>query len=250
MSESAEATVYEYKELSSTNSQMRHLMKSEPMEELSVVMTHYQTAGRGQAGNGWESERGMNLLMSVLLHPCTIEVHKQFGVSQAVSLAVAEAVRSFGINGVCVKWPNDIYIDDKKVAGILIEHSIMGATLADSVVGIGLNVNQLRFVSNAPNPVSMAQQLGHPIDLFEVFERVMTHLTQQYERLLNGDEHGLTADYHQLMWRADSQLHRFKDDAGEFDASIAGVDDIGRLVLMLPGGDHRAYGFKEVAYMG
>ncbi len=125
-------------------------------EEDVVVWADYQTAGKGQGTNSWESERGKNLTFSVLLHPQDIPANKQFSISMLVSLALCEALGQH-IGDLSIKWPNDIYWRNAKIAGILIEHRISGSLIRDSIIGIGLNVNQRHFLSDAPNPVSLWQ---------------------------------------------------------------------------------------------
>lgn len=245
---SSEGILY-YDELPSTNHQLRQLMREHPLDEMTVVVAGFQQAGRGQAGNSWESERGKNLLMSLLLYPQFVEIIHQFGISAVVSLAVVDALKGFGIGNVKVKWPNDIYIDDRKVAGILIEHSIMGPVLSDSIVGIGLNVNQTQFLSDAPNPVSMCQVTGTEFSLTGVFEKLMDCMVNRYQQLMDDGELGLMTEYCSAMWRADGQMHSFKDDTGCFDAKIDGVDEIGRLRLMTASGEVKVFGFKEVTYL-
>jgi BirA family biotin operon repressor/biotin-[acetyl-CoA-carboxylase] ligase len=238
-----------YDELTSTNLQLRQLMREHSLDEMSVVVAAFQQAGRGQAGNSWESERGKNLLMSLLLYPQFVEIMHQFGVSAVVSLAVVDALKAFGIDNVKVKWPNDIYINDRKVAGILIEHSIMGPVLSDSIVGIGLNVNQARFLSDAPNPVSMCQVTGTELSLTVVFDKLMDCMVNRYQQLMDEGDLGLMKEYCSAMWRADGQLHSFKDETGCFEAKIDGVDEIGRIRLMTDSGEVRVFGFKEVTYL-
>lgn len=240
---------YYYEELHSTNSQLKQLLSNNELEEMSIVMTAFQTAGRGQVGNSWESEKGKNILMSLLLKPHFIEIQQQFALSQCISLAVADTLEAFGIENVKVKWPNDIYIDNKKVAGILIENNIKGALLSESIVGIGLNVNQTTFVSNAPNPVSMAQVIGTSLELTDLFEKLMAQITCRYEQLINNEFETIDREYKAKMWRADNQLYAFKDTKGTFQAKIEGVNSIGQLCLLLPDGEKRVYGFKEVEYI-
>ncbi|MDE5927427.1 MAG: biotin--[acetyl-CoA-carboxylase] ligase, partial [Duncaniella sp.] len=122
-----------------------------------VVMAREQTAGRGQRGNSWEAEPGCNITLSLLLRPEGLHPARQFVISQAVSLAIADLVSHFVAAPVSIKWPNDIYVDDRKICGILIENTITGTSIDRTIVGIGLNVNQTEFRSDAPNPVSMRQ---------------------------------------------------------------------------------------------
>ena len=119
-----------------------------------VIYTDFQSAGKGQPGNAWESSKGMNLLFSVMLHPIQVHMDELFLISQLVSVAIKNALDEYTTN-ITIKWPNDIYWNDKKLAGILIENSLQGNKIMSVVIGIGLNVNQKLFLSNAPNPVSL-----------------------------------------------------------------------------------------------
>ena len=128
------------------------------------VVADYQTAGKGCGTNSWESERGKNLTFSVMLHPVEIPASGQFRISEAVSVALCTTLEAYIYNKVEIKWPNDIYVGDQKICGILIENRLQGSTIMNSIVGIGLNVNQQIFRSDAPNPVSMYQLVGHEMD--------------------------------------------------------------------------------------
>lgn len=141
-----------------------------------VVVADYQTAGKGQGNNSWESERGKNLLFSVLYHPQRIPANRQFHISMAVSLAIADALGEH-IGDVSIKWPNDIYWRNAKICGILIENRLLGQTIRDSIIGVGVNVNQRQFHSNAPNPVSLWQIHGHETDLELLLQSILDKFT-------------------------------------------------------------------------
>ena len=152
-------------ETDSTNRWLRDYALSQPEGDY-VVVSEYQTAGRGCGTNSWESERGKNLTFSLLIHPTEITADCQFRISEAVSLALCETLDAYVTDRqVSVKWPNDIYVDDCKICGMLIENRLRGRLMTDSIIGIGLNVNQQEFFSDAPNPVSLVQLLGHEVAL-------------------------------------------------------------------------------------
>ena len=134
-----------------------------------VVVADYQTAGRGCGTNRWESERGKNLLFSVMLHPENVPANRQFQISRAISLAIVDALGEW-VGDLSIKWPNDIYWRNGKLAGILIENSLQGSMIRDSIIGVGLNVNQRAFHSDAPNPVSMYQLTGQETDIGRDFK--------------------------------------------------------------------------------
>ena len=233
-----------------------------------VVVAEYQTAGRGCGSNTWESERGKNLTFSVLLHPTEIPADCQFRISEAVSVAICETLEAMlrppRLAGtpparlaacyrrdartqegkvVTIKWPNDIYVGDKKICGILIENQLRGRLISDSIVGIGLNVNQTVFTSDAPNPVSLAQLTGHEEDREALLQAFLQRLSVTMEM----ESEALMEAYRSRLYRREG-FHRFSDSLGEFEAKVMNVLDDGRLVLLDTEGKARMYAFKEVMF--
>ena len=226
----------------STNAELRRL---NPAANVAVWAEH-QTAGRGQRGNVWLSRPGCNLLLSAAWHPTGLKPARQFALSMAAALAVADTLAFHGI-AAKVKWPNDIYVDNRKICGILIENAV-GVTLERSIIGIGLNVNQLEFPPSLPNPVSMRQLTGRRHNRHEV----ATTLLGALERLLPMAETeegaaSLHSLFMQRMWRGDGLPHPFRDTAtGErFMAAIEGVLPSGLLCLT----GRAPYAFKEVEFL-
>lgn len=235
--------------IDSTNNYVKS--HAEELESPTMVVAAEQTAGRGQRGNSWESEPGANLTFSAFVRLQTVPARRQFAVSEAVAIAVADTLAESGIEAK-VKWPNDIYVADDKICGILIEHAILGTDLTHTIVGAGINVNQQRFVSPAPNPVSMRQLLGRDIPLADVRDAMMRHLETAFTRVV--DEDGrmrVHEEFVKRLWRGDGKAYPFRDTAtGEtFEAEIAGVDPDGPLHLRLPGGEQREYLFKQVEFL-
>jgi BirA family biotin operon repressor/biotin-[acetyl-CoA-carboxylase] ligase len=212
-----------------------------------VIRAEYQSGGRGQRGNRWASERGRNLIFSVVLQPQGVVVERQFYISKIVSVALVRALTDFGI-GATVKWPNDIYIGNRKTAGILIENDLMGSGIARSVVGIGLNVNQMEFDPALPNPTSLALAAGREIDREAVFERILHHLATWYT-LLEGQKFAeIDAEYTASLYRK-SGPHPFREPGGDvFQASIADVLPGGELVLERADGMRKSYLFKKIEF--
>lgn len=232
----------------STNLYLRQIVESNPtVEEGLVIWTDFQIAGRGQQGNSWESEEKKNLLMSLLLCPQSINAQQQFVISQVVSLGILDVLNSIQ-EGFTVKWPNDIYYQDKKVAGILIENDLSGKTIYNSIVGIGLNVNQDRFLSDAPNPISLKQITGEELDR----EAVMTHMLDRiffyYEMALSGEKEYIHQRYMDSLYRRDG-YHLFSDPQKEFHARIHNIDLTGMLTLKEKNGEERTFAFKEVEFI-
>ena len=221
-----------------------------------VIVAEYQTAGKGCGSNTWESEKGKNLTFSVLLHPTEIRAKWQFRISEAVSVALCETLeqlfRALGPTGsfpdsveqeVTIKWPNDIYVGDRKICGILIENRLKGSTISDSIVGIGLNVNQREFRSDAPNPVSICQLTGEETDREALLQAFLKELSKAMEM----EPEALTEAYHRRLYRREG-MHRFSDSQGVFEAKVLNVLDDGRLVLLDAEGKARMYAFKEVVF--
>ena len=209
-----------------------------------VVVAEYQTAGKGCGSNTWESERGKNLTFSVLLHPTEIPADCQFRISEAVSVAICEVLENLGALEVTIKWPNDIYVGDRKICGILIENQLRGRLISDSIVGIGLNVNQTEFRSDAPNPVSLAQLTGHEEDREALLQAFLLQLS---DTMAMAPE-ALIEAYRSRLYRREG-IYPFSDKEGTFEAKVLNVLDDGRLVLLDTEGKARMYAFKEVQFL-
>lgn len=221
------------------------------MEGTTMVAARSQSAGRGQRGNSWEAEPGCNLTLSVFLRPpMGFHPRSQFSISEAVALGVADTLGLFGIEA-AVKWPNDIYVGDRKIAGILIEHSLLGPSIQHTIAGIGLNVNQERFLSPAPNPVSMTNVAGRRFSLAEVRERLAENLERRFEETWDPKKReNLHTEFQRRMWRGDGRAWPFRDRAsGEtFKACIENVEPSGMLNLRTDS-ELRSYAFKEVEFL-
>ena len=233
----------------STNTYLSRLAATLPGG--TVIYTPSQTAGRGQKGNSWESEDGKNLTFSLLLKFPPVKARDQFYLSEAASLAVVEALAAEAGEGFTVKWPNDVYWQDKKVCGMLIENSLNGTDIATSIVGIGINVNQERFVSDAPNPVSLINITGREHDLEALLKQVCSSIEQMVESL--GDDtarQDLHRRYMAALYRNDGAKHPFEDASGHrFMATIAGIAPDGTLTLRHEDGICHDYLFKEVKHI-
>ncbi len=223
-------------ETDSTNQWMKHHLSDTDF----CVVADYQTAGRGCGSNTWESERGQNLLFSVLLHPLSVPASKQFHISMAVSVAISEALEQY-IGDVSIKWPNDIYWRNGKICGILIEQTLKGTAIRECIVGVGLNVNQRAFHSSAPNPVSLWQISGQPTDRMLLLNDIL----QRLQRLMAED---VRQRYLQRLYRRRG-FHPYTDARGAFMAEITGIEDDGHLLLRDDSGHERRYAFKEVQFV-
>jgi BirA family biotin operon repressor/biotin-[acetyl-CoA-carboxylase] ligase len=213
-----------------------------------VVVTKEQTAGRGQRGNSWESAPGKNLTFSMVLRPEKISARRQFELSMVVSLAIVNVLDRY-VENVSIKWPNDIYVGDKKICGILIENTLSETQIARSIVGVGLNVNQDQFVSDAPNPVSLKQLTDTEYDLTELMQEFANEIVGELKAYENDVEvENLRSDYMSRLWRGDG-FYPYLEAATErqFDARIVDISPMGVLTLEEHDGKQSSYAFKEVA---
>ena len=234
-------------ETNSTNSYLDELCNNSSVEELTSVYTDFQTAGRGQRGNSWESEAGKNLLFSFVVYPEFLEAHRQFYLSQVTALALHDVLSSY-TEGISIKWPNDIYWKDKKICGTLIENDLTGIHISRSISGTGVNLNQERFLSDAPNPVSLCQITGNQYNPREILEQIMEKVTEYYQLLKENRTEVQETRYKEALYRKEG-LHLFRDKDGDFRARIADIEPNGRLILEDEDGQTRGYLFKEVEYI-
>ena len=198
-------------------------------DEMVVVSTDWQTAGRGQGTNRWESERGKNLLFSLMARPSFVAVQQQFALSMAGALAIKTVLDRFTPD-IRIKWPNDIYWCDRKISGTLIETSLARGQISRFVYGIGLNVNQQRFLSDAPNPVSLVQITGQPLSPMPLLNCIVQSFLQQLQLVQEGKTPLITARYNASLFRS-AGFHLYSDEQGLFEAEVVGVETNGLITL-------------------
>lgn len=239
------------KETDSTNNYLKNILLEQKLEEGTTVSTDFQTAGKGQRGNSWESEIGKNLSFSIVLYPEMIKANEQFIISQIVSLAVANYLKyetdETGINDITIKWPNDIYWQEKKLCGILIENTLIKDKIKESVIGIGININQTEFKSDAPNPISLKQITGKDYNLQLLIQGIQTNIIQYYTKLQQNKTNLITA-YKNSLFRKNG-YHTYNDGIADFTARIKDIEPSGILVLETKDGVERHFAFKEVKYI-
>ena len=232
------------KETNSTNSLMRDMLRSEQLPEGFVLHTEFQTAGKGQIGNAWESAVAENSLFSMVIYPNKIEPAEQFLISQLVSLGIKKTLDTF-TDDITIKWPNDIYWKDKKIAGILIENVLQGKNIKFSIIGIGININQTEFVSNAPNPVSLKQITEKYQEITPIMDSIRQNILDLYKHL---NKKEIREMYSTSLYRK-TGIYTFNDGNEEFSASILEVHADGKLELETTEGEYRDYYFKEVSFV-
>jgi len=230
----------------STNNYAASQLLTKRPQEGAIFVADSQIDGRGQQSNKWESEPNKNLTFSLVLYPEFLKIVRQFELSKAISLGVADFIQEI-TGGVAIKWPNDLYIGRQKVAGMLIENSVRKDVISDCIVGIGLNVNQTLFSNAIPNPVSLSQITGRTFNLDETLYRLCLKLDARYQQLLDGDFFFFFKDYTDMLYQS-SQWCCYEDENGSYEGQILGVDSIGRLRIESREGVIAKYSFKEVVF--
>ncbi len=232
--------------LPSTNEFALQMLGQGDVKEGTVILAAFQTAGRGQMGTTWQSDEGQNLTLSIILKPSFLSAQDQFQLNKAISIGVCQTVQALLLQSTRIKWPNDIYVGDQKVAGILIQNVLQGQTIEAAVVGIGLNVNQVDFDPALPNPTSLAQLSRTTYDLEEVRTTLFAHLDQTYHMLAH-EPRRLHDVYQQLLYRRHQRTGFLLDTGQSVQGYIQGVNDHGQLEVMLDGGRKRWFSLKEIS---
>ena len=218
--------------IASTNKYAAQLLKNERLSEGTIISTEHQFAGKGQRGNSWLTEAGENITLSVILYPQFLLAHQQFLLSQSVALAVQGFASDFLGEGVSIKWPNDVYYHNQKIAGILIESSLMGKKVGSSVIGIGININQTHFDSALQNASSFRQITGQSYPIPDLISRLAKHIEVHYLQLKAGQIEVIRQRYLSKLYRF-QEWHLFEDTAAAitFKGKIMGVQQDGKLVM-------------------
>ena len=233
-------------DLTSTNTYAIRMISTERPQEGTIIRTDFQSAGRGQPGNKWVSERGKNLLFSIILYPQMIKPVEQFTVSMAISLGIHDFL-SRKVTGCSIKWPNDVYISNDKIAGILIESSLMGDNIEYMVAGIGLNINQERFPRDAPNPVALKMITGKDYELKDCLTELASDLDKRYGQLTAGGSENIKDEYISKLYRF-NEWNGFSDSGGRFTGRILAVSNSGILLLEKKSGQKMQYYFKDIEF--
>lgn len=236
-----------FENLPSTNTHTAELLKENNLPDGTIVYTNYQSEGRGYSGNKWESENGKNLLFSILLFPSFINTEDQFLISMVISLGICDFLMRF-IPDCSIKWPNDIYVNNDKIAGILIESSVIGNQIESTIAGIGLNINQEKFISTAPNPVSLRLLTGMSYDLSACMNKLVTDLDKRYKQLFAGNSGLIKKEYVSKLYRLNKWCE-FRDIKGICTGRILTVGDTGQIKIEKRNGEIFKYAFKEIEFI-
>jgi len=238
-----------YKTLKSTNLSAQSLLTTDNPPEGTTIVADVQTEGKGQRGNTWNSPQGVNLLCSIILYPKHLLPKQQFLLTMITSLALLDLSNELGISDVKIKWPNDIYVKKKKLAGILIQNNITAQKIMSSIIGIGLNVNQTEFDPSLLNPTSIKICHGEEnLDLEKILERVCYFLEKRY--LQTKSSKGIkelrelyTANMYQV-----NKVASYSIDGKAQAGIIKGVDEFGKLLLQLEN-ETRAFDLQQVKFL-
>lgn len=234
----------------STNEYLKNrVRKNDEFHEGTIVVATEQTSGKGLDTNSWESEAGKNLTFSILLKPGFLKPERQFMLNKAIALGLFDYIQSvIKNNEVTIKWPNDIYINNGKVAGTLINNTISGNNILYSIIGIGFNINQSLFRSNAPNPVSLKHYLQYILDLNECLNSFCTFLNIRYGQLINHEHSRLNSDYLNALYRY-KEVFPYRIKGEIVNAMITGVSEYGKLQLVSQSNRTIECDLKEIEYL-
>ena len=234
-----------------SSNQYCELLNLSETEEFTVIVARTQTAGIGQRGNHWEAEPGKNLTFSLVLKPTWLPIADQYQLTKAVSLGIADYLMPLiaeGERSVRIKWPNDIYVDDKKICGILITHRIAGGQIAASVVGIGLNVNQIDFPEWVPNPTSLGLLTGEEWPLDKTLEKMLDCIAHRCNELRDNPIGTLDEPYLNLLLRRGVEA-QYGYQGQTITATLLDVNRYGHLQLVTDKGDRLSCQLKEIQFV-
>jgi len=236
------------KEVDSTNTFLKDaLSKSTPLLEGTVIMADKQLAGRGQTGNSWISEAGKNLTFSILLNPVFLPIERQFDLNMALSLALNDFFNKYELLGAAIKWPNDSYLNNKKIGGILIENILQGNKIKHAIIGIGLNVNQENFPPNLKNVTSLKQALHQDYNLMQILGEICDFIEARYLQLKAGNIDKLRDEYlSKLYLKDENALFRFNSEIQ--NAIIRDITASGQLVIETSSG-LQYFNNKEIEFI-
>jgi BirA family transcriptional regulator, biotin operon repressor / biotin---[acetyl-CoA-carboxylase] ligase len=228
----------------STNNYAAILISEAKGTHGTVILADEQTAGRGQRGAEWSSKPGENLLLSIILDTDNLSAMDQFVISEVTALCILSFLRKIGITGT-IKWPNDILVGDKKIAGVLIENQLKGAAITKSIIGIGLNVNQLAFYGL--NATSIRCELGEFKPLMDIMMSLVNSFNEEWSKFLMHGRNGIEESYLKQLYGKEKQVE-MEDENGRFYGIVDGIERSGMLRVW-NGGELRVYDLKELRFI-
>lgn len=235
------------KRVDSTNLEGRRILRRDKPEDSFWVIADDQYAGKGHCNSQWESESGMNFTASLVFFPDKLEAFRQFQLSKLVSLGLVDFLELY-LENVKIKWPNDLYINDHKIAGTLIENEILSEWISVSIMGIGVNINQTIFKSDAPNPVSLSKLTGIEMKLAETTNLIRSRVENRLESMHSGLSKDVDQEYLRKLYRY-KEFAPYKYEDLWIEARIIEIGEFGELILEEKSGKSRSFGFKEVEFI-
>ncbi len=235
-------------EVDSTNAYAQKLIAKSNPSEGAVISTSYQTLGRGQIGRTWHSNRSQNILCSTILRPKFLVPKDQFQLNMAISCAIrafVEDVLSKGL--VTIKWPNDVYINHSKVAGLLIQNTISGSTISSAIIGLGININEKNFPTDLPNPTSLSMIKNRVFDIDHLYPTLFSYIEQYYLKLKAGHIDEIRSEYISHLYLKDKVGVYTLSDGSTISAILQHVQEDGKLVLLVDGKE-RYFSFRELRF--
>lgn len=235
-------------EVDSTNTFLKDAVsKSTPLLDGTVILAEKQFAGRGQAENSWQSEPGKNLTFSILLNSFFLPVDRQFELNKAISIALNDVLKKYFLHSAFIKWPNDLYIGNKKIGGMLIENIVQGNKIRHAIIGIGLNVNQEDFPANLKNITSLKQELHQDYNLIGLLGEICSAVEARYLQLKAGSIKKINEEYRNQLYLRD-EWASFKFDGRVQNGKIIGITEIGQLILETEN-ETRCFNNKEIEFI-
>jgi BirA family transcriptional regulator, biotin operon repressor / biotin---[acetyl-CoA-carboxylase] ligase len=231
--------------IDSTNDFLKELSKKQVVENFTVVVAKTQTKGKGQMGSSWDSESGKNLIMSILIKDILRNIDEIFHLNVAVALSVIQVLEEFNLPKLSIKWPNDIMSDTKKLCGILIENSFKSDSKIESVVGIGLNINQKAF-NNLPKASSMLVVMHREFDLDAILNRLIFQIKKNCSLIVSNQEDKLWNDFHNYLFKMNVPMPFEDANKLRFMGIIQGITNEGKLQLILEDDSIKTFGIKEI----
>jgi BirA family biotin operon repressor/biotin-[acetyl-CoA-carboxylase] ligase len=231
--------------IDSTNDFLKDLSRNQIVANFTTVVTENQTKGKGQMGSTWDSESGKNLIMSILVKDVLKDVDEIFHLNVAVALSVIQVLEAYNLPKLSIKWPNDIMSDTKKLCGILIENSFKSDNKIESVVGIGLNVNQKAF-DNLPKASSMSVVMERDFDVFSILEKVIFQIKKNCSLILSNQSDKLWYDYHKYLFKMNVPMPFEDVNKNQFMGIVQGVTNEGKLQVIFEDDSVKTFGIKEI----
>jgi len=240
-------TILNIESVNSTNNFAKEYIKTQTTKKNVCINAYEQFSGKGQRENTWLSEKGKNLSFSVIHFPKNVLPTEQFIISQAVSVAIITVLSQF-TNNFKIKWPNDIYFNKKKIGGILIENSISGKNIQSSIIGIGLNINQLSFDKLLPNPISLVNIINAETNLEDLLKELLVEIKIQLDNANNKNHSFINSLYLKNLHQI-NEFEFYKKNDNIFKGKIIGTEKSGLLIMELENGDIKKYDFKEIVFL-